>query len=69
MLDDDDGIAEIAQARQRSQQAFIVALVQADGWLVEHIENTGQAGADLRGEANALAFAARQVPDERDRVR
>ena len=28
--------------------------------LVEHVENAGQAGADLRGEANALALAAGQ---------
>ena len=30
MLDDDDGIAEIAQAAQRFQKARIVTLVQAD---------------------------------------
>ncbi len=29
-------------------------------WLVQHIEHAGQAGADLRGEADALALAARQ---------
>jgi hypothetical protein len=34
--------------------------VQADGGLVEHVEHAGQAGADLRGEPDALAFAARQ---------
>jgi hypothetical protein len=30
MLDDDHGVAEIAQAAQRFEQAVIVALVQAD---------------------------------------
>ena len=60
VLDDDDGVAEVAQAPQRDQQARVVALVQADRGLVEHIEHAGEAGADLRGEADALALAARQ---------
>ncbi len=60
VLDDDHGIAEIAQALQRFQQLLVVALVQADGGLVQHIEHAGQARADLRGETDALAFAARQ---------
>jgi hypothetical protein len=60
MFDHDHRVAEVAQVLQRFQQAFIVALVQADGGLVEHVEHAGQAGADLRGEPDALAFAARQ---------
>ena len=60
MLDHDHGVAEVAQALQRVQQPRIVALVQPDRGLVEHIEHAGQAGADLRGEPDALAFAARQ---------
>jgi hypothetical protein len=32
--------------------------MQADRRLVEHVEHAGQAGADLRGEADALALAA-----------
>ena len=60
MLDHDHGIAEVAQPLQRFQQPRIVALVQADRRLVQHIEHAGQARADLRGEANALALAAGQ---------
>ncbi len=60
MLDHDDGVAEIAQALERDQQAVIVALVEADGGLVEHVEHAREARADLAGEADALAFAARQ---------
>ncbi len=45
---------------QGFQQPGVVALVQADRRLVQHIEHAGQAGADLRGEPDALAFAARQ---------
>ena len=60
MLDHNDGVADIAQATQRLQQALVVALVQADGRFIEHIQDAGEARADLRGEADALAFAARQ---------
>ena len=60
MFDHDHGVAEVAQAFQCFEQARIVALVQADRGLVEHIEHAGQAAADLRGEANALALAAGQ---------
>ena len=58
VLDHDDGVAEVAQAFERFEQAGVVALVQADGGLVQHIEHAGEAGADLRGEADALALAA-----------
>ncbi len=60
VFDDEDGIAEIAQSAQGIEQTGIVALVQADGRLVEHIQNARQARADLAGETNALAFPARQ---------
>ena len=58
VLDDEDGVAEVAQLLQRLDEAVVVALVQADGGLVENVEHAAQAGADLRGEADALAFAA-----------
>jgi hypothetical protein len=60
MFDDDHRVALIAQVLQRRQQPVIVALVQADGGLVEHVEHAGQARADLGGEPDALAFAARE---------
>ena len=60
MFDDDHRIAEIAQPPQRVEQPRIVALMQADRGLVEHVEHAGQARADLRGEPDALALAARQ---------
>ena len=58
VLDHDHGVAEVAQAAQRFEQPRVVALVQADRRLVEHVEHAGQARADLRGEADALALAA-----------
>ena len=60
MLDDDHGVAEIAQPGQRREQRAVVALVQADRRLVEHVEHAGQVRADLRRQADALPFAARQ---------
>src|SRR5690606_14520313 len=42
-------------------QAVVVALVQADRGLVEDVQHAGEARADLRGEADALALAARQA--------
>ena len=60
MLDHDHGVAEVAQATERIEEARIVALVQPDRRLVEHIEHAGQPGADLRGEPDALALAAGQ---------
>src|SRR5262245_29013412 len=58
MLDHDDAVAEIAQAVERLEQPRIVALMQPDGGLVQHIEHAGQARADLRGESDTLALAA-----------
>ena len=58
VLDDEDGVAEVAEVFEGLEEALVVALVEADGGLVEHVEDAAEAGADLRGEADALAFAA-----------
>src|SRR5690606_18156287 len=58
MLHDDDGVAEIAQALERFEQHVVVALVQADAGLVEHVEHAAEPAADLAGEADALALPA-----------
>ena len=60
VFDDDDGVAEIAQAIERQQQALVVALMQADRWLVEDVHDADEARSDLAGESDALRFAARQ---------
>ena len=46
------------RARQRADQASVVALVQADARLVEDVEHAHQARADLRRQADALRLAA-----------
>jgi hypothetical protein len=58
VLDDEHSVAEVAKLDERFDQPVVVALMKTDGGLVENIENAAQLGADLRGEADALAFAA-----------
>src|SRR6266567_8392371 len=58
VLDDEAGVAEIAKMFKRAEEARVVACVQADARLVEDIENAAEARADLRGQADALGFAA-----------
>src|SRR5579864_9086162 len=58
MFHHEDGVSKIAQGFERGDQAVIVAMMQSDRRLVEHIEDASQPGADLRRQANALSFAA-----------
>ena len=58
VLDHQHGIAQVAQTLQGVQQAGIIARVQTDGWLVQHIQHAHQARADLGRQADALRFAA-----------
>ena len=60
MLDHEHAVAHVAQRLQRVEQPRIVALMQPDRGLVQHIEHAGQARADLRREPDALALAAGQ---------
>ena len=60
VLDHDQRVAEVAQTLKRREQLVVVALMQADGRLVEDIQHAHERRADLRGEADALALAARQ---------
>ena len=58
VFDDEDGVAEIAQALEDFDEALGVARVQADGRLVEHVERADEMRAERRGELDALRFAA-----------
>ena len=58
VLDDDEGVAEVAQAGEGLDQPVVVALVQPDARLVEHVEDPDEAGPDLGGEPDALRLAA-----------
>src|SRR5437870_2285412 len=58
MLDHQDGIADVAQAAQRADEPRVVALVQADRWLVEDVTHADESRADLSCKSNALRFSA-----------
>ena len=60
MLDNDERVPFFAQRGQRFEQPHIIARMQADGRLIEHVKNAAQIRAELRRQANALRFAAAQ---------
>ena len=60
MLDDDHRVADVAQVAQGAEQAFVIALMQADRGFVEDVHDADQAGADLARQANTLGFTAGQ---------
>jgi hypothetical protein len=60
VLDDEHRVAQRAQALERRDELRVVALVQPDRRLVEHVEDADQRRADLRGQPDALRLAARQ---------
>ncbi len=60
VLDDEQGIAQVAHPLQRRQQAGVVALVQADARLVQDVEHAHELAADLGRQADALGFTARE---------
>ena len=68
VLDDDDAVADVDEAPQRFEQARVVARVKADRGLVEHVEHADERRADLRREADALPFAARERLRASDRA-
>ncbi len=69
VLDDDHGVAEVAQVFERGQQAVVVALVQADGGFVEDVEHAGEAGADLDARRMRWLSPPDSVPEARESVR
>ena len=60
VLDDDHRVAARLQLAQHGDQPRVVARVQADRRLVEHVEHADEPRADLRGESDALHLAARK---------
>ena len=60
VLHDQHGVAEIAQLLERGEQARVIALMQTDGRLIENVQHAHEPAADLRGETDALRFAAGQ---------
>ena len=59
VLDDEHGVAEVAEARERADEALVVDGVEADRRLVADVEHAHQRRADLRRQPDALPLAAR----------
>ena len=60
VFDDDHGVALIAELPKDRDQPLVVARVQADRRLVEHVERADQRRTERRREVDALRLAARQ---------
>ena len=58
MLNHNERVAHVAQLSQGFDEAAVIALVQTDGGLVEHVEHANQAGTNLGCEADALRLTA-----------
>ena len=58
VLDDEHGVAAVAQAVQQAEQAVHVARMQPDRRLVEHVERVDELRAERVGEPDALRLAA-----------
>ncbi len=72
MFNDDHRVAEVAEPREGGQELAVVTLMQADGRLVQYVEDPRQVCPYLRREPDPLALSARerrraavqrQVPD------
>src|SRR3990170_7962308 len=57
VFDQQDGIAEVAQALENFDQAVSVTRVQSDGRFVQHIQGADQMGAERGGQLDALGLA------------
>ena len=53
-------VADVAQMLEGANEAVVVALMQTNARLVEHIHHTREARANLAGQSNALRFTTRQ---------
>ncbi len=60
VLDDEDGVADVAELLERVDEPSVVALVQPDRRLVEDVEDADELRPDLCRQPQPLSLAARQ---------
>ena len=58
VLDDQHGVALVAQLPEDADEAQVVARVQADGRFVEHVQRADERRPERRRQADALRLAA-----------
>ena len=51
-------VADVAQIFEQTNQPIVVARMQTDRWLVEHVKRADQRRAEIGRELNSLRFAA-----------
>ena len=59
VLDDQHGVAEVAERFKNVDQALRVARMQADGGLIENVQSADEMGTERGRQLNALGLAAR----------
>lgn len=69
MLNDDDGIADIAQALKRLDQALVIALMEANRWLVQNVQDTHEPAPICVARRMRWASPPESVAEARSRVR
>ncbi len=60
MLDHDDGVVLIAETLERVEKLALIAVMQADTGLIQHVNTVYQSAADLGGQPYPLRLSARQ---------
>ena len=60
VFDHQQGVALVAQLHERVEQHLVVARMQADGRLIQHVTHAAQVRAQLRSQPDALRLAAGQ---------
>ena len=58
VFDEEEGVALFSECVKGAEEGSVVAGMKANGGFVEDVEDALEVGAKLRGEADALGFAA-----------
>src|ERR1041385_6129446 len=60
VLNDEHGVAEVAQSGKRIEQTHVVARMQTDRRLIQSVEHPSELRSNLSRQTNPLPFATRE---------
>ena len=60
VLNDQYGVAKIAQRRKCIEQTPVVARMESNRWLIEHVKHSAKLRSNLSSQTNSLPFTTRQ---------
>ena len=60
VFDNEQTVSLVPQGEEGTEEFLVVARVQADGRLIEHVEHAAEIAAELCGQSDALTLAAAQ---------